>query len=190
MKSKPNAVFSSWWEKFASDERRVRVVVALGLAGMLLILIGNFVGERGDTAQTQPDDTSASFVSETEERLQQILSQVRGVGKVNVLVTLESGSKAVYAVNEKQTQEVVSTYADGTIFREEETGDLEQSYLLVDSGSGKAPLILTNTEPTVRGVVVVCEGASSAVTRAAVLDAVTTALGVGANQVCILEYKS
>lgn len=181
-------VSPSWWSDLAKDEKKVRCIVAAGLLGMLLILLGNFwptesPGEKSEVL----DSDSASFVSQTETRLREILSQVQGVGEVDVLVTLESGRKAVYAVNEKQTQEAVTTYADGAPSREEETGGMEQSYLLVDSGGGKSPLVLTNAEPVIRGVVVVCGGAQSPVTREAVMDAVTTALGIGANQVCILK---
>ena len=125
-----------------------------------------------------------------ETRLQKILSQVSGVGQADVLITLENGRRSVYAVNEKQSDEAIATYANGEISKSEQTGDTEQSYLLVDNGSGKTPVELTSTEPTIRGVVVVCEGAKSPVVKKNVLDAVTTSLGVGANQVCILESKS
>ena len=136
------------------------------------------------------EDSSSKYVGEMEIRLEKILSQVSGVGQADVLITLENGRRSVYAVNEKQSDEAGATYANGEIAKSEQIGDTEQSYLLVDNGSGKAPLELTSTEPTIRGVVVVCEGAKSSVVKKKVLDAVTTSLGVGANQVCILESKS
>lgn len=175
--------------RFSSDEKRIKLIASLLLIGILLIFAG---GTKSDTLKTEKDDidTSGKFVSESEARLEEILSSVDGVGRTKVLITLESGRQSVYAVNEKQSDEAVSTYANGEISRSEKTGDIEQSYLLIDTGSGKAPLEITSSEPTIRGVLVVCEGAASSVTKKNVLDAVTTALGIGSDRVCILEYKS
>jgi len=188
MEPRGEGILNSLLSSISSDEKRVRLIAAIGLIGILLIFAGGM--KKDENTPEKSGDSSAQFVADTEVRLEKILSQVTGVGQVDVLITLENGRQSVYAMNEKQSDEAVSTYSNGEISKSEQTGDTEQSYLLVDTGSGKAPLELTSSEPTVRGVLVVCEGAHSAVVKKSVFDAVTTSLGVGANQVCILEYKS
>lgn len=179
---------ASFWKWLASDEKRVRLIAGAGILGMLLILAGNLLGEKKESSlNTAESENADSFVAKAEDRLSSLLSEVDGVGKVRVMITLESGSESVYAVNENQTQQAVTTYAGGSPSREEENGKTEQSYLLVDTGSGKAPIRIKSTQPVIRGAVIVCEGASDPVTRAAVSEAVTTALGIGANRVCILR---
>lgn len=45
--------------------------------------------------------------------------------------------------------------------------------------------VLTTIAPTIRGVVVVCSGCRSATVREKVSEAVSKALGIGANRVCV-----
>jgi len=166
-----------------SEEKRVRLVTAVGLAGILLILAGQLLGDRASAPAAQPpaqDEAKA-----LEERLCAILSQVRGVGRVSVLVTLETGERTEYAVNAQQSE----SRTEGGGDRREETVSSQRSYLLIDGASGKQPLALSREGARIRGVVVVCEGGRDAVVKTRVTEAVTTALGVASNRVCVLQSE-
>jgi stage III sporulation protein AG len=174
-----------WLWRIAASDRRAKTVVALGLAGMALILISS-IWPSGSRA-VQSGITAQQYAQETEQRITTLLSKVQGVGKVHVMVTLENSVQYVYAKDEKQSASSVTTYADDRPTKSEEKGDTQQNYILVDGTGGKAPLILTEMEPAIKGVVVVCEGAKSPVTQQRVIGAVTTALGIRSIQVCVIE---
>jgi len=184
--SAENGLFSRLVSRMG-EGGRVRLVTAAGLLGILLIFAGGLLGEKKTAAPPAPDRSRADEAAQLEERLAAILSQVQGVGRAEVLITLEAGERTVYAVNEQTSGSRSESGSGGSPDRREETSSSQQSYLLIDGAAGKEPLVLVREGETVRGVVVVCEGGRDAVVRTRVLDAVTTALGVASNRVCVLQ---
>lgn len=184
--------FKGLLSKSGISQKQAYWLTILGVAGMLLIMITGFwpaENNSQDNYSSNGGDTLTLYSQQTEQRLQQILSQIKGVGTVHVMVTLENGVEYRYAADEKKSGDSVFTYADGKDLpsKVQEKEDSQQSYILVDSTGGKKPLVLTELSPRIKGVVVVCNGAASPVTRQRVTDAVTTALGVTSLQVCVIQ---
>lgn len=183
--------FKGLFSKSGISQKQAKWLTALGIAGMLLIMLTglwpDIGGQRASAQET--GGTLTTYAQQTEQRLAEILKQVKGVGAVHVMVTLENGVEYRYAADEKQSGDSVFTYADGNAApsKVQEKEDRQQSYILVDSTGGKKPLVLTELSPRVKGVVVVCSGAGNPVIRQRVTDAVTTALGVTSLQVCVIQ---
>ena len=179
------------FQKLLRREGWRRAVVAIGIAGMVLILLGSLFpgaqGQSGTPAAGEGSMNSQEYLEKTEARLERLLSGVQGVGKVSVMLTLEHGVEYRYAKDEKLSQNSTTTYSGGTPQRLEEEQEQEQSYLLIDSSGGRRPLILTELPPRIQGVVVVCEGAGSAPVASRVIDVVTTSLGITSLQVCVVQ---
>ena len=178
------------FQKLLRREGWRRAVVAIGIAGMVLILLGSLFpgaqGQSGTPAAGEGSMNSQEYLEKTEARLERLLSGVQGVGKVSVMLTLEHGVEYRYARDEKLSQNSTTTYSGGIPQRLEEEQEQEQSYLLVDSSGGRRPLVLTELPPRIQGVVVVCEGAGSAPVASRVIDVVTTSLGITSLQVCVV----
>lgn len=187
------AAFRALFKKEAQGKKTLHWATALGLAGMLLILLtgllpageGRAAKASGQTAQT----SSQQFAQHTEQQLAQLLCKAAGVGETHVMVTVEQGAEYRYAADEKSSGDSVATYAgaEGALTKQEQKQERQQSYILVESGQGKQPLVLTELAPKVKGVVVICRGGGSAVTKQRVTDIVTTALGISSIQVCVIE---
>ena len=179
------------FQKLLRREGWRRAVVAIGIAGMVLILLGSLFpgaqGQSGTPAAGAGSMNSQEYLEKTEARLERLLSGVQGVGKVSVMLTLEHGVEYRYARDEKLSQNSTTTYSSGIPQRLEEEQEQEQSYLLVDSSGGRRPLVLTELPPRIQGVVVVCEGAGSAPVASRVIDVVTTSLGITSLQVCVVQ---
>ena len=179
------------FQKLLRREGWRRAVVAIGIAGMVLILLGSLFpgaqGQSGTPAAGEGSMNSQEYLEKTEARLERLLSGVQGVGKVSVMLTLEHGVEYRYARDEKLSQNSTTTYSSGIPQRLEEEQEQEQSYLLVDSSGGRRPLVLTELPPRIQGVVVVCEGAGSARVASRVIDVVTTSLGITSLQVCVVQ---
>ncbi|MCI8554466.1 MAG: stage III sporulation protein AG [Clostridiales bacterium] len=165
-----------------------KLILAAGLAGMALILLSQFWPKR----ETAPQETARAavsteeYVAKTEERLRSLVGGIEGAGRCQVMVTLENGVEYVYASENRINSN-----------REEDSGtnssklsqkdDSEQSIILVDTGSGKEGLLVTEIQPTVRGVVVVCDGGDAEEVRRRVTEAVTTALNISSLRVCVVK---
>jgi len=162
------------------------------IAGLLLIGISNmFISS--DKPISKEEVFSISKYCEAEElRLENILSYIEGVGNIHVMMTLENGVEYRYAADEKQSEDSVYTYSSGNEnpSKVEQTENSQQSYILIGSSGDKKPLVVTELSPSVKGVVVVCSGASDAVIRHRITEAVTTALGINSLQVCVIQASN
>ncbi len=162
--------------KLGSLNLSPKLVFSLGLLGIILIGLSGFLGNEDNTIKNEDYSLqSKQYVDETEQRMEEILSLTSGVGKVTVMITIDNGAEYVYAKDEKQSG---STQQQST----------ESKYILIDGSTGKRqPLVLTQLEPKIKGVVVVCDGGNDPVVRQRVSDIVTTSLGINSLQVCILK---
>ena len=104
---------------------------------------------------------------------------IEGVGRVELMLSLDQTEEAVYAVNTRQT-------AGGGDSR-----SYESDLTVVSDGSyGETPVTVKNLLPTFRGAVVLCDGADDAGVRLAVTQAVGTVCGLGADKITVLKMAS
>ena len=62
--------------------------------------------------------------------------------------------------------------------------------MLLGNGSEESPLVEKRIEPTVRGVLILCEGAEDPVVEARVTEAVRTVLGISSSQICVEKISN
>ncbi len=158
------------------------------VVGVLLLAFpsaetGTGAGQLAESAEETADEYTERYVAELKSSLTEIISHIRGAGKTEVFVTLESGARYVYAQSSSKRSD--SEY--GSRMSESESSDTELA--LIDSKDGEQPIVLYRSEPVVQGVVVVCEGAGDINVRKAVVEAVTTACAIGSNRVSVLEMS-
>ncbi|MBQ3037906.1 MAG: hypothetical protein IJD30_01875 [Clostridia bacterium] len=152
------------------NNKIIFIIILIGVSFMLFGGMGNTKKEKKDTPIT---------VSE-EERLCDILSQIKGVGRVSVMITYYSTDELdiAYETNKTSTQ------------REEENSQNIQSNIdsqaVMSSGE---PFVTRSIYPDVKGVVVAAEGAGDIEVREKIIKAVTTSLGVGSHRVCVAEKE-
>ena len=168
-------------------ENGVRLVVFLGIAGLVLILLSGFLPDkakpssRTETSRTETSrtETTASDLSmeqycrQTEQQLVSILEQVEGVGTCQVMLTADGTSETIYAQDQEQEQ------------GESRTKIQKKCVIVSDSGS-QQPLVQQVVAPEISGVIVVCSGASSAVVQERVTKAVQAVLHLAASRICVV----
>ena len=78
-------------EKLISYVKKYKYVALVALVGVVLMLLPSGGKEQQDT--TEPVNVSEAYsLAETEQRLERLLGRIRGVGQVEVMLTLKSGS--------------------------------------------------------------------------------------------------
>lgn len=177
--------------------RFTRLILILGISGMLLIGLSECRADsesQKSDAPEQPYSLSAEEqAKKLEKRLLEALEQMDGVGKVQVLITMEDAGENVYATEERETSDNRSSYGDngGGLQSIQTTRSGEQSYLLVENQNGKRQaLLVSRAEPQVKGVIVICEGAGQPSVREAVTEAVKTVLHISSNRVYVAKAKA
>lgn len=127
----------------------------------LLLLLPQSGDESTDSAQEVRD--SGFSVESEEERLEDTLSRISGVGKVRVLLSQEDSGESVYA----------------------ESGD---EVLVVSAGSGtQQPVERYTRAVQYRGAVIVCQGADSAQVRLSITQAVMAYTGLSSDKISVFS---
>ena len=163
------------------------VVFVLGIAGILLIGLSSLLPERGEPPQEVPvlETDTGAYAARLEERLQGILQQTEGVGKAQVMVTLENGYRQVYAKSEKVNNDILEDIRAQDEKETQEKQVTEQTYVLVDGAGGKVPLVTAQLEPEVKGVVVVCQGGDDPLVVRRVVETVRVALNISSSRISV-----
>ena len=176
MKLSDNEQWNAVKEKFLPVLKKYRAVLAILLAGVLLLASGR----GGKTEQMQTADTEVPAaqtfdLNDFRQELETRLTAIDGAGCVELMLSLEQTEEAVYAVNTRQTS--------GSDSR-----SLESDVSVVSNGScGETPVTVKNLLPTFRGAVVLCDGADDAAVRLAVTQAVGTVCGIGSDKITVLK---
>lgn len=179
---------SVWTQRlraFTASGKARTVLIVCGILGVLLLIIPEFIPEKTEKVLVS---TADDFVRQTEERLTELIGSIEGAGVCRVMVTLENGVEYVYATEQKSNSDREEDVS-GENTRLTQRDDSESSAIIIDTDSGREGLLVTEIQPTVRGVVVVCEGGDDEEVRSRVSQAVTVALNISSKRVCITKLS-
>lgn len=164
------------WQKFKSI-RHYQVYLAIVLCGIACIAYFSFFkksnADNSSNFSTETTLTTDEYVEGLENKLCNVLSNISGVGQVDVVITLQSGFSYVYATD----SETKTTTSGST-----ETVVTKENVLLVSN----EPVVVKEIFPEIKGVVVVAKGAENIGVKLNILNAVETALEVDSKDITIL----
>lgn len=147
---------------------------------LLILAVGIFLmilPARSDALDAPVVQETVPVESGTTQALEEILSQIEGVGKVQVLLTESAGSQTIY-----QTDEDSTGSSDSHSIRIE-------TVIVSDDSRAEFGLIRQVNPPVYRGAVVVCQGGDSPAVQLAVVSAVSNATGLSADRIAVLKMK-
>ena len=154
------------------NNKFIFVIILVGVCFMLFA-----GGEKGDTKNKAATDEQ--IILNDEERLCDILSEIKGVGSVSVMITYDATVQSDIAYELKQEKTVKGDGGDVTN---------EQSYIdkqaVMSSGE---PFVTRSVYPEVRGVVIAAKGAVNPEVRENIIEAASTVLGIARHKVCVAE---
>ena len=156
--------------------------------GALLLLAVLLYGIGDGWFQGAPRDGPTGNDETLELRLEDILSTVRGAGKVRVLITYATAGERVAATVSTLDESVSETSGGTTATRSEQSREMRQP-ATVTTGEGQSPIILVEREPEIRGVIVVAEGAADPTVRLSLQRAVQAVTGVPLSCIEVFEMN-
>lgn len=182
-------LLNSFRQKFIEiikGDKKIKIFTLLGLIGILLIFLSTT--NSFDKKKDKEPLNNSSYLQTLESRVLKLVKGIDGVGKVNVMVTLEGGVEYVFAQEQKNSADKTEDYDGNNIKKIQQSDDSEEKYILVDGNSGKREaLVKTELEPKVKGVVIVCQGADDPIVQNRILEAVTTVLDISSTRVCVTK---
>ena len=182
-------IIKNWSEKLKGEKGR-RIILIIGIIGILLILVSSYWPKKTTTTIAKTDEITNldKYTEEMESRLTDIIQSISDVGKAKVMVTLEGGVEYVYADEQRKSTGKTQDKSGNDTIRTQENDDTQQKLVIVDNPDGGNQALLRLTlQPKVKGVVVVCDGGNQTLVQQRVINAVTTALNISSARVCVIK---
>lgn len=155
-------------ERITELLKRYRYGILVLMIGLGLMLL--------PTSSREPASIAEATVSKSvtvSEELEQILSQIHGVGKVKVLLTEAAGEITVY---QKNTDQAVDSVQEDTV-------------LITDESRSEQGLVRQILPPQYQGAVIVCQGGDRASVRLDIVGAVSAVTGLTSDKITVLKMK-
>lgn len=202
-------------DKGLGKSLRKENLIVIALAGVLLFVIaipvkkeggeekansGQDLFAQGEQQTQSRDDIQASdqswqdgmeerYAADLEKRLTEVLSQMEGVGKVKVMITLKTSRELVVekdhsaarsATNESDSQGGVRVITDT---------DSAESTVYSTDGSVSIPYVAKTYAPKIEGVLVVAQGAGKGTVNRTIVEIVGALFGVEAHKVVVVKME-
>ena len=177
-------------------------MIILLLGGILLLIIALPVSDdrnknnNGETSLTERLSDSAAGKSDVEDyasylegKLENALSQVEGVGKVKVMVTLEASAERIVGKDvNSESESIQETDSQGG---SRNTMNQSSSQTTIYEGEGSAssgtPYVTKELTPVVGGIIVIAQGGGDAVTVQNITEAVQALFEIDTHKIKVMK---
>ncbi|WP_458862007.1 hypothetical protein [Acidaminobacterium chupaoyuni] len=159
---------------------KYKYVLLVCAVGIVLALWPTGSGAKKESAASQdlafaPDIVSSAQV---EEKLEELLEKIEGVGRTKVMITVKYGYQPDYLYN-------IDSQKGGENQNEEE----HQQVVIVGRNGNESPVISRVGAPEYLGAVILCDGADNPKLRLEVTQAVQSLTGITSERITISKMK-
>ena len=159
-------------EKLKKDKKAL-ITVVVGVVGMLLILLSELPVFSGERDKKSESNENIYINNSLEEQTEKLISQIKGAGKVSVMLTYESSEESIWATDYDRKSK-----ADGE-------SDENEKHIIIDGEDGETGLAVKVIYPKVRGVAVVCSGGDDPTVRSEIKALLSALFDIGSNRISI-----
>lgn len=178
-----------------SDKKKVENLIYFLVMIVILVIGMNTIFFKDDNERTNDIDNivenntnlnSLEPKDNIEEKLEKILSKVKGVSNVNVMVTYESDKQIVpiYNLDEKETITKETDSSGGV--RDTTQKDYSRQVIFQETGNDSTIVVGQNLEPKIAGVIVVANYNEDSILKQEIISAVATASNISEYKVKVL----
>lgn len=181
---KQGSFFSEFFRRFLPEKGGGKTVVLICFA-LLAAILCLWISGKGEKQENRKESSfSEEYVCKIENRLEEVLSAVQGVGECSVMITLESGVEYVYAEEEKYSSDTSSSD------NRTQTGENRQkNYVTTKTSGEETPVVVTEIAPSVKGVAVICQGGGNVAVKSVITEIVSKALGIPGDKIAIAQKQ-
>lgn len=155
-------------------DKKTLLIVVFAIVGMLMIVFSGDYSADKEYSETESVDNIASNY---EEKLEKLISEIEGVGKVSVMITYESGEENVFASDKDES------------FRNGEQ-KFKNDYIIIDGENGETGLKIKSIYPEIKGVAVVCSGAHDSVIRERIISVVSALFDINTKNISVVSAEN
>ena len=141
------------------------------------------------SSQSSNNSQNGTNSNNLEERLENILSNINGVGNVKVFINYSESSETVAMYNENSKTSVTEeTDTSGGVRKVEET-DSQKEIVYQEEDGNKIPIVKKIIEPKIEGAIITAKGASDINIKTSIIQAVEAATGLATHKIQVFEMS-
>lgn len=195
-------------EEQGNNKRKIENLVFLVIILIITVVIINYVwsGDKssdkkvtnsagkqlattnnGKTSTSNQNNSSDSI--SLEEKLENILSNIEGVGSVKVFINYSESSETVAMYNENsKTSTTEETDKSGGTRKVEQT-DSQKEVIYQEQNGTKTPIVQKTVEPKIEGAIITAKGAGDINVKTSIIQAVEAATGLATHKIQVFTMS-
>ncbi len=124
-----------------------------------------------------------------EQKLESILSNINGVGKVKVFINYSESNEMVAMYNENSKTSVTEETDTSGGTRKVEATDSQKEIVYQENNGEKTPIIQKTVEPKIEGAIITAVGAANISVKTNIIQAVEAATGLATHKIQVFEMS-
>ncbi len=186
------------------NKKKIENLVFLIIILIVTIIIINAIWKKDENSNNTTKDTNSlsgkiladnsknevSNQTELETKLENILSTIKNVGKVNVLINYSESSSLVPLYNESTTTSSTEEGDSGGGTRNVTETESKKDVVFSESSGQKQPVTEKKVMPTIQGAIITAEGAKDANVKTNIINAVGAVTGLSIDKIQVFETNN
>lgn len=180
------------WKKIGKDQWLI-----VFLVGILLLVIAvpsdcgasAGSGEKKPVAQEADESDADNYEDVLERRLEQVLSSMDGVGRVEVMITLKDEGESVVEKDVSTNGDTqTDTDGEGNVTEQMKSERSEETVYSSQSSDGE-PFVSRQIVPNIEGILIVAEGGADTKVAKNISEAVEALFGLEAHKIKVVKMN-
>lgn len=156
--------------------KQILLVCAVFLIVIALIAFSGNAEDKTDSSEEITSEYSNLTQEEITESLELFLGKIEGAGRVEVMITFDTGTQKVYAYDSDEK-------------KDDENGSSEintkSEHIIVKTDDGENGLEVMEIYPKIRGVAVICDGGNDSVVKSRIVSAISALFDINTTRISV-----
>lgn len=135
------------------------------------------------------DDDEKAPKEELEQKLENILSTIKNVGKVQVFINYAESSNVVPLYDETTTTSSTEEGDSSGGSRNITETEVQKDVVFSEKSGSKEPVTQKTVMPVIQGAIITAEGAGDASVKTNIINAVCSAIGISIDKIQVFQMK-
>ena len=189
-----------------NNKRKIENLVFLVIILIITVVIINYVWSGDKSSNKKVTNSTGKQLATTnnnqtltsnqnsnsdslEEKLEDILSKIEGVGSVKVFINYSESSETVAMYNENsKTSTTEETDKSGGTRKVEQT-DSQKEVIYQEQNGTKTPIVQKTVEPKIEGAIITAKGAGDINVKTSIIQAVEAATGLATHKIQVFTMS-
>jgi stage III sporulation protein AG len=172
------------WGRLIRKMKKEQLLIG-ALAGILLLVMAIPVPKSEEKEEMMIEE-AVEIAPSIEQQLEEILQQISGVGRTEVLIIYEDDGKVIVEKDESVSEELIQEADSSGGTRTTTTNRNERQTVYAD---GERPYVIQKISPTIEGVLVVAEGAGNTNVKNQIQQTIEALFGLDAHKISIMKME-